>query len=131
MSRDRVLARGRQMAEAGMADACTIRRRTGETTDDLTGDVVPTYIVVYAGPCRVQQSVAMGQRADAGEASVIVQRRELQLPVTTSTAVRHEDEATVDACANDPGLVGRVFVIRDEHGKSEATARRLTIEERT
>lgn len=131
MSRDTVLARGRAMAEAGFSDACTIRRRTGEATDDLTGDVVPVYVTVYSGKCRIQQSLAMGQRTDSGEMSLIVERRELQLPVATSAAVRHEDEATIDTCANDPGMVGRVFIVRDEHGKSEATARRLTIEEPT
>lgn len=131
MSRDTVLARGRAMAEAGMAEACTIRRRTGQTTDDLTGAVTPVYVTVYSGRCRVQQSLAMGARTDAGEISTVVARRELQLPVVASVGVRHGDEATITACVNDPDLVGRVFVLRDEHTKSEATARRMTCEEPT
>jgi len=131
MSRDTVLARGRAIAERAFIDTCTIRRRTGETTDDLTGAVTPTYSTVYTGTCRIQQSIAQGQRVESGEASVVVLRRELQLPVVASAAVRHGDEATITASVNDPALVGRVFVLRDEHSKSEATARRMTCEEPT
>jgi len=130
MSRTTALARGRAMAEQSMADTCVIRRRTGETTDDLTGAVTPTYSVVYSGKCRIQQRID-GQRVEAGEASTVVQRRELQLPVATSTGVLHGDEATITACVNDPALAGRMFVLRDEHSKSEATARRMTCEEPT
>lgn len=130
MSRATILQRGRAAAEAGMTDACVIRRRTGQTTDDLTGATVYAYATVYTGPCRIQQRVD-GQRVEAGEATNVVLRRELQLPVESSTGVRHGDEATITACVNDAALVNRVFVLRDEHGKSEATARRMTCEEPT
>ena len=51
-----VLARGRAAAEALMVDTCAIRRRTGETLDDTTGEVTATYDDVYSGRCRVQQA---------------------------------------------------------------------------
>lgn len=131
MSRQTVLARGRAAAEAGMADTCTIRHTTGTTTDDLTGAVTPTQTVVYTGPCRYQTRDAQGLRVESGAVSSVVLRREVQLPVTTSTGVSHGDELTVDTCVNDASLVGRVFSLRDIPGKSEATARRMSCEEPT
>ena len=131
MSRASLLARGRAAALAGMIDACQITRVTGATTDDLTGAVIPTSAVIYAGACRIQQTVAMGQRTDAAEATAIVLRLELQLPVVGSESVGRGDQVTLTASVNDPALVGRTFKIRDLHHKSEATARRMTLEEVT
>lgn len=131
MSRESVLARGRVAAEVGMVDAVTIRRTTGVSTNDQTGAVTPVQTVIYTGKARIQQSIAMGQRVESGEASLVVLRLELQLPVATSTAVDRGDIVTVDSAVNDASLPGRTFVIRDLHHKSEATARRMTCEEVT
>jgi hypothetical protein len=125
------LARGRRAAEALMADTCTIRRRTGQTTDPLTGQVTPVWTSVYSGVCRVQQARTQGARTDAGETSVMLMRQELHLPVSTSADVRRGDEVTITASVNDADLVGRVYLVRDEAAKSLATARRLGIEETT
>lgn len=131
MSRETVLARGRTAAEAGMTDTCLIQRKSGGVTDDLTGVVTPTWATVYTGRCRIQQADAMGQRTESGEASVVVLRLELQLPIVGSEAVAHGDRVTVTAATNDTALVGRVFTIRDLAHKSEATARRVSLEEAT
>ncbi|HEY9414789.1 MAG TPA: DUF6093 family protein [Pseudonocardia sp.] len=132
MGAQTALLRGRALAESRMWDACIIRRRTdASTTDDITGVVTPVYTTVYTGKCRLQQSLAMGQRVESGQMSTVVERRELQLPVIASAAVRQDDEAEITVCQLDPGMVGRTFVLRDEHGKSEATARRMTCEEPT
>lgn len=131
MTRASVLARGRAAAEAGMADACVIEHRTGRTTNDLTGYDTETWVTVYSGPCRIQQSVAMGQRTEAAEASIVVLRLEVQLPVVGTEAVDRGHRVTVTASVNDAALVGRRFKIRDLAHKSEATARRMTIEELT
>lgn len=131
MSRATVLARGRAAAERGMVDSVTITRKTGVTTNDLTGAVTPTVDAIYGGKCRVQQATAQGNRTDAGEVSVIVLGLQLQLPIVGSELVARGDVVVVDACANDSSLVGRTFTVRDLHHKSEATARRLTCEEVT
>lgn len=131
MSRESILARGRATAEAGMRDACTIRRRTGESTNTTTGVVTPTWTTVYSGACRVQQSEGQAREEDPGEARVLLVRRELQLPVDASTGVRADDVATITASLNDSDLVGRAFVITGEAAKSEATSRRLGIVEVT
>jgi hypothetical protein len=114
-----------------MLDACVIKRLTGETVNTATGAVTPAYVQVYSGKCRVQQALAQGRIEVAGQASVVMAERQLQLPVATSPDVRADDIATITACVNDADMIGREFRVRDEHGKSEATARRLLIRERT
>lgn len=125
------LARGRAAAESLMVDACTIRRRTGEATDLVTGVVTPQWSPVYTGRCKVQQSTlgAASEPADPGEASVRLVAYSLHLPVATSAGLRDGDEATITAATHDPDLVGRVFTILGDAGKSYATARRLEIQE--
>ncbi|HEX7160400.1 MAG TPA: DUF6093 family protein [Trebonia sp.] len=131
MSRASVLARGRAAAEAGMVDACIIRRITGQVTDPDTGEVTNTYTTIYEGKCRLQQiSRTQARPEQAGEAYLLMLRRELQLPMSV-TGLRTEDEVTMTASAYDPDLPGRVFLIRDLFGKTEATARRIAVEEVT
>lgn len=131
MSAQTALARGRVAAESLMVDACAVTRAGSSTTDDLTGAVTSTPATQYSGKCKVQQSQALGQRVDAGEASTVLLRLEVHLPVTGSQAVRRGDLVTVTSSVNDPDLVGKVFRIHDDHHKSFATARRLGVEEVT
>src|SRR4051812_22738716 len=116
-----------------MVDACTIQRRTGQTTDDLTALVTPTYAPVYTGQCKVQTagSGGMGRRFDVAEAPVVVLRLELHLPIATSAGVARGDLVTVTASVADPALVGRTFRVHDLSHKSWATARRFLMEEAT
>lgn len=129
MSAASVLARGRAAAELLMVDACTIRRKTGESTG-AGGVVTPTYSTLYAGKCRVQQAAAQAQQQDPGEAYVLMLRLEVQLPMSV-TGLQTEDEVTITASAHDPDLVGRVFLIRDLAHATHKTARRVQVLERT
>ncbi len=131
MSAAEVLARGRLAAEALMVDECTIRRRAGSTTDPDTGQITPTYTTVYSGACRVQQRTGQAREETPGPAELLMVRRELHLPVATSTGVQAGDQVSMTASVHDPDLVGRVLVVRDEMAKSLATARRLGVEEVT
>lgn len=115
-----------------MVDTCTIRRKTGVTTNPDTGQSTPTYVTVYQGKCKVQQATqAQAREERPGQAELLMVRRELHLPVATSGAVRAGDEVTIDVSVHDPGLTGRKLVVRDEAAKSMATARRLGVEEVT
>jgi hypothetical protein len=128
MSRETATRRGRQMAENGMVDACQIRRQTGETT---TGGVItPTWTSLYDGPCRVQMRSITGGQATVGEAAVILERLEVQLPVTV-VGLQEGDQVTVTASMGDPDLVARVFRVRDVLSKSHLTSRRVTVTEVT
>ncbi|GAA2696518.1 DUF6093 family protein [Actinoplanes palleronii] len=130
MSRESVLARGRAAAEAGMVDACTIRRRSGET-NDANGYTTPTYLTLYTGPCRVQQqSSAQAQQQDQGEDYLLMGRLEVQVPMSV-VGVQAGDEVVITASANDPDLPGRVLLVHDLAHKTHATARRLGVVERT
>jgi hypothetical protein len=130
MSRASVLARGRAAAEAGMVDACTIRRRAaGGATDPDTGYPTQTWTDLYAGKCRVQQAQAQAGREDVGEDRLLLLRLEVQLPMTV-TGLQVGDEITI-ATSQDPDLPGRVFLVHDLAHKTDATARRVQCLERT
>jgi hypothetical protein len=132
MSRASVLARGRTAAEAGMADACTIRRASGSgTTDPVTGVPSQTYTTLYTGKCRVQQQVAIARPHDVGEDKVWLVRFDLQLPMATSAGLEVGDRVTITASVADPDLTGRVFMVNELAHKSEATSRRVGIIEVT
>lgn len=130
MSRATVLARGRVAAEAGMVDACTIRRVTGTVRDDHSGVITPVFASVYAGKCRVQSARALAQQHDVGEDHQLLLRLDLQLPITV-TGLAVADEVTITEASSDADLVGRVFLIRDLFHKTDATARRVQVTERT
>jgi hypothetical protein len=132
MSRASVLARGRTAAEAGMADACTIRRASGSgTTDPVTGVPSQTYTTLYSGKCRVQQQVAIARPHDVGEDRVWLVRFDLQLPMATSAGLEVGDRVTITASVADPDLTGRVFMVNELAHKTEATSRRVGIIEVT
>lgn len=131
MSRASVLARGRVAAEAGMVDTCTITEDTVTGTNPDNGEQTATTATIYSGPCRVQQRVPGGARAaDVGEAYQLMLRLEVQLPMST-TNLRAGQKVTITASVNDPDLTGRVLRIRELAHKTEATARRLGVEEVT
>jgi hypothetical protein len=126
------LARGRAAAESLMVDTCLIRRRTSMATDDLTGQVTPTYQTVYSGKCKVQQSSrGMGHRRDVGEESTVLLRMEVHLPVAGTTGLAEGDEVTITAATNDAELLTKTFRVHDLEHKTFATARRLMVTEVT
>jgi hypothetical protein len=132
MTRATVLAMGRAAAEAGMIDACVIERSTTSETDRTTGLVVRDWFEVYNGPCRVQEVVPFVREANPSpDQKILAVARVLQLPVTSSLDIRVGDVATITASVNDPDLVGVRMIVRGQKAKSEATARRLDVEELT
>lgn len=130
MSIESVLARGRAAAEARMVDACVIRRTTAKSTNTTTGVVTPTLATIYTGKCEIQQAEAQGRQENSAEAHLLMLQLQLKVPMTAA-ALERLDEVEITASAHDPELVGRIFRIRDLHHKSHATARRVSIQERT
>jgi hypothetical protein len=129
MSAASVLARAQAAAEALMVDTGRIRHKTGETTDAV-GNVVPTYSVVYAGKCKVQQRTGIARPATVGEAEVFISRLELHIPVSV-TGVASDDVFYLTATAHDSDLLGRVFHIRELAHKTWPSARRYSLIEVT
>ena len=129
MSRASVLARGRAAALIGMTDACVITRSAGET--NVGGGVVTEVTQqVYSGRCRIQVRSPSGTGQDVGEAYVIVQRIELQIPIA-APQLAEGDRVEMTAAAHDGQLVGKTYAVRDVLAKSEATSRRATLIEVT
>ena len=128
MSAQTAIVRGRRAAEALMVDTCTIRRRTGETTDN-DGNITPTFSTVHSGRCRMQQPNAQAREQDVGEASLQMLRFELQLPM--SVVGVQPDDVVEMTDSLDPDLVVRQFVVRGLSHKTHAVMRRLQVEERT
>ncbi|WP_329019286.1 DUF6093 family protein [Micromonospora rifamycinica] len=124
-----MLSRGRAAAERLMVDTCTIRRASGEGSDD-DGNVIVTYEDLYAGKCRVQQTSAQAAQQESGEDYLLLLRLEVHLPMSV-IGLETGDEVTITASVHDPDLPGRVFLIRDLAHKSHATARRVGVTERT
>ena len=113
-----------------MVDTCLVERMTGDTTDPDTGVVTPAWSTVYTGPCRVQERGGYPRDVTtAPDQPQLALPRELQLPVDTSTAVQAGDRCTITASVNDAGLVGTKMWLRGRPAKTEATARRFTLEE--
>jgi hypothetical protein len=131
MSRALLLARARTAALKGMVDACTIRHRAGETTDDDSGVVTPIWEDLYAGPCRVQQSrYSSSTKHDAGQDDITLLALEVHLPMSV-VGVEVGDAITMTASLTDPDLPGRVFLVRSLAHKTDASARRVQVIERT
>lgn len=113
-----------------MVDTCTIRRENGTTMDPLSGTETSTYGDVYTGKCRFQAARAEAVEHDAGEDFLLLLRAELQLPMSV-TGLAVGDVVTCTSSVSDPDLPGRAFRIRDLFHKTDATARRVQLMERT
>jgi hypothetical protein len=124
------LLRGRLAAESLMQDACTIRRKTGGTTDPETGSITPVWTVIYTGKCKIQQVARLARPNDVGEAYKVLDLIEVHVPVA-ATGFVPDDVATVDASALDPDLAGRQLIVRGLIHKTFLTARRLLCQEVT
>ena len=120
MSIQTALARGRVMAESLMTDTCRIRRKTGETTSG--GVITPTYATVYTGPCRVQARRIAPRGREVGEAYVVVERTELQLPVAV-TGLLDGDVVDQIVSGTDGDLAARVYTLRGITAKTHDTKR--------
>lgn len=130
MSRASVLARARAFAQGGFIDTCRITRRTNGTVDENTGRIAQPVQVLYEGVCRVQNQRAQSRAEEVGEDRPLLLPLEIQLPMAV-TGLRVGDDVAITASVNDADLVGRTFQIRDPAHKSEASARRIRVEEVT
>lgn len=128
MTAPAVLMQGRQAAERLMGDTCSIATTTRGRLGQSSLAYTVTSSVVYDGKCRVQ-SATQAQEAETGGQEVVHGVYVVSVPVGAAD-VSVGDVVTVTAAAHDPNLQGRQFTVRSVETKSNATARRLTVEER-
>ncbi|MBB3666401.1 MULTISPECIES: DUF6093 family protein [Prauserella salsuginis group] len=128
----RLARRGQRKAESLMADQCTIRPNTGETTDPDTGKLVPTYgPSVYEGRCKIQnQRLRYPSEPVAGEHQWTVAPTEVHIPVRGTADVATGQVVTITS-SHDDDNVDREFRIRVGDRKTYGTAIRLIVEEIT
>lgn len=132
------LTEGRALIESLMTDTCTVTRvdpdaEQGEMDPDTMQYPDAEPLTVYAGKCRVQikSVIASSSDADAGDRRGVVQEFELQLPIDGTDDIAVNDVVRMDSAAHDASLVGREFTVAARHEKSQATARRLRVQEVT
>jgi hypothetical protein len=135
--------RGRVHAEALMKDVVVISRPGAAVTDPDTGEVANSLTDVYAGPCKVQQTLSQGASPVAGGHAFTVQSARLDVPVwVTGLAVGDIAVASFLDTATYPGsfpgdgvFPGAVreltFRVVELFEKSYATAQRLRVEQVT
>jgi len=119
---------GRAAAEALMVDACTVRRQGPQVTDYFTGQVTNSSVLVYEGPCKLQQTISQAANPSSGGHAYTVQDVRWDTPVTAGPFLV-DDVVTVTAAALDEQLVGRVYRVSELFHKSGATAQRVRVSE--
>jgi hypothetical protein len=130
MSAADAVLRGREAAEALMFDACTAHRPGAVVTDPDTGVVAPSLTLIYAGKCKVQQTIAQSSNPAAGGHSFTVQTTRWDTPVSAGP-FDVNDVVTMTASVLDPQMVGSVYRVVELFHKSGATAQRVRVEEVT
>lgn len=121
-----------------------ISRPGAPVTDNDTGNVTVPSIDVYAGPCKVQQTISQSANPTAGGHKFTVQSARLDIPVSV-TGVQVGDIATASfldtatypdgSFPSDtlyPAAIREVsFRVIELFEKSYATAQRLRVEQIT
>lgn len=134
----------RSHAESLMKDVVVISRPGAPVTDNDTGNVTVPSIDVYAGPCKVQQTIAQSSSPVAGNHQFTVQSARLDIPVSV-VGVQVGDVAVASFLdtatypdgsypGNDvyPAAIREMtFRVVELFEKSYATAQRLRVEQVT
>ena len=123
-----VTLRGRHAAESLMRDVCVVRRKTGESVDEVSFEVTPTYDTIYTGRVKMQTYEGHETERESAGQTVVQQRSSAHFPVGALHVVPG-DIVTVVA-AFDPLLVGRSWRIVQEYPvKTFMTAYRVFVDE--
>lgn len=100
----------RTHALSAMRDTVFIDRVTGQVTDEVTLHTSQTYGTVYDGRGKIRRAGLQDEAASAGDLTVDVNTRLVDLPFDTST-VDVGDRLTITNAVHSPALQGWVFTI--------------------
>lgn len=112
----------RQQAESLMTTACVVERKSGTEFDPETNQDVTTWESVYEGPCRLAQPTVQSVIVAGGQ-EVTTQPYAGMLPWGT-VGVLVGDRLSITA-AEDPGQVGRVFMVTSVRAATQSVGRRF------
>lgn len=124
-----ILAAGRRRAEALMRDTCRITKAGPDVWNEATLTNTPSTVTVYEGKCRLLYPYRAPTTASTPGQVEAVQLARLSLPVSTSIGVREGHDVEYLTSASDPDMVGRKFKVVGGAHQSDATARRVPVEE--
>lgn len=119
------ILQGRADAESLMWETSTVSR-PGEPFTDPDGVVVTPLVEVYAGPCKVQTTVAQAASPVAGGHVFTVENLQLHFPVGSGLVTG--DSALITASRMDESNVGLVFRLVELARGSQRTAARWNVE---
>lgn len=128
VSAESVIVAGRRFQESQFVSACVIRRASGQTFNEATGQYVPIYATVYEGACLLKFASGSVREVDAQSQQLVRQSPVLKLPVAGSEGVRVDDVAEITANPLDAGRVGLKVRIAGDHVGTLTTARRFPVE---
>lgn len=131
MRAERMLMRGRALAESLMPTECVIDSDefTGGVWDEDLLDYTPRVpLPSYEGKCEWMAAGTTPREVDAAGQIVIVQSPELKLPVNGSERVLSGQMGRITANPLDPSLVGTEFRVAGNHSQSFGTTRRFPVE---
>lgn len=117
-----------------MRATVVIRRESGETRNEETGELVPLWVEVYPpGPAELRIGDNQTREGDAQGQRFSEQGPLVALPMDgdeaeAAAAVEFDDVGEVLADPDNLGNVGARFRVDGRHLKSLATARRLPVE---
>lgn len=136
MSEDAALAQGRAAAERRMRDTVRIYTQAEDVFDRATGNTVPgAQAVLYVGRARVKPvAQSAGEDTQAGEREVVLREIEVSLPWSTVLpgSTRLLPGARVEVTASDdPRMVGAILWATGGQFSSQATAWRISAEDRS
>jgi hypothetical protein len=124
-----ILSAGRRQAEALMRDTCKITAAGPNVWNEATLTYTPSKVTLYEGKCRMLAPYRAPTTASTPGQVEAVQLARLSLPVATSVGVREGHDVEYLTSASDPDMVGRVFKVVGGAHQSDATARRVPVEE--
>lgn len=118
----------REQAESLMIDRARVDRLDGESTDPVSGVVVPVLVPVETSvACKVQSVQAQAAVSNVGEDQFTVEQLVWQAPYG-SGPYRVGDVVTYLESPLDPVMVGSVYRITELARKSFKTAQRFNVE---
>ena len=135
MNGDAVLAAGRAAAKARMRDTVRLVRPGPSVFDRETGEDVPgPPLVLYDGIGRVRAQQAASEDVQAGEHEVVLRHYIVSLPWAAVLPAGEQllpgDQVEVIA-SQDARLTGRTLWVTDSEMGDQATAWRITAEDRS
>lgn len=127
MRGERMLARGRRMAESRASEIVTVGTFRDATNPDTGDDIRIPVTTRYIGPARIRWNSKEVTNAVAPSMHVAVQEPYLSVPVGTARLFPQDEVVVTDSI--DTLLVGRRFRVQGAAAAGQVTAYRYPLEE--